>query len=267
MHNSPKTPEEFDFEILGFYSRRMADHSGIEWTEATWNPTVGCTKVSPGCDRCYAEKIARRFPKTFPNGFDLTLRDELIDLPRRWRRPRVVFVNSMSDLFHVDVPESFIRRVFAVMAECPQHTFQVLTKRAERLARVAPRLPWPSNVWMGVSIESDKFLWRADYLRDVPAAIRFVSAEPLLGSLAALDLVGIHWLIAGGESQPGARPAELKWFRELKSACRKNGTRFFLKQLGGHPSKRGGDEAILDGRTWHELPSVEQRTRLLDAAL
>ena len=161
----------------------MADHSGIEWTEATWNPTVGCTKVSPGCDRCYAEKITKRFPKTFPNAFDLTLRPDLIDLPKHWRRPRVVFVNSMSDLFHADVPEAFIQQVFGVMAECPQHTFQVLTKRAERLARVAQRLPWPANVWIGVSVESPEFLWRVDYLRKVPAAVRFVSAEPLLGSL------------------------------------------------------------------------------------
>jgi len=240
----------------------MADHSGIEWTEATWNPTVGCTKVSPGCDRCYAERIAKRFPKTFPNGFDLTLRPELLDLPRRWRRPRVVFVNSMSDLFHVDVPESFITQVFEVMAACPQHTFQVLTKRAERLARMAPRLPWPSNIWMGVSIESEPFRWRADYLRRVPAAVRFISAEPLLGSLAALNLNGIHWLIAGGESQAGARPAQLQWFRELRDACQMSGTQFFLKQLGGHPSKRGGEQAVLNGRLWHERPLVESERTL-----
>lgn len=240
----------------------MADHSGIEWTEATWNPTVGCTKVSPGCDRCYAEKITKRFPRTFPNGFDLTLRPDLVDLPRRWRRPRVVFVNSMSDLFHADVPEAFIRKVFDVMAECPQHTFQVLTKRAERLTRVAPRLPWPANVWIGVSVESAAFLWRVDYLRKVPAAVRFVSAEPLLGSLRGINLEGIHWLIGGGESQAGARPAKLTWFRELRAACKAAGTKFFLKQLGGHPSKRGGDEAVLDGRRWVELPGVSEQAAL-----
>ncbi len=232
----------------------MADHSGIEWTEATWNPTVGCTKVSAGCDRCYAEKITQRFPRTFPNGFDLTLRPDLIDLPRHWRRPRVVFVNSMSDLFHADVPEAFIQQVFSVMAECPQHTFQILTKRAERLARVAPRLTWSPNVWMGVSVESPAFLWRVDYLRTVPAAVRFVSAEPLLGSLKGINLDGIHWLIAGGESQAGARPAKLQWFRELRAASKAEGTKFFLKQLGGHPSKRGGEDATLDGRRWVELP-------------
>lgn len=232
----------------------MADHSGIEWTEATWNPVVGCTKVSPGCDRCYAERVALRFPKTFPNGFNLTQRPELLDVPLHWRKPRVVFVNSMSDLFHADVPETFIRQVFDVMAACPQHTFQVLTKRAERLARLSPRLPWPAHVWMGVSIESDTYAWRADYLRRTPAAVRFISAEPLLGSLSGLNLEGISWLIAGGESQPGARPAKTEWFRELRAACRKSRTRFFLKQLGGHPSKRGGDEATLDGRLWHEMP-------------
>jgi protein gp37 len=234
----------------------MADHSAIEWTEATWNPVVGCTKVSPGCDRCYAERVALRFPKTFPNGFDLTLKPQLLDVPRHWKRPRVVFVNSMSDLFHADVPEAFIRQVFDMMVSSPQHTFQVLTKRAERLARLAPRLPWPAHVWMGVSIESKPYLWRADSLRRVPAAVRFISAEPLLDSLQGINLEGIHWVIAGGESQPGARPAELDWFRELRDACGLVGANFFLKQLGGHPSKRGGAEAVLDGRVWHELPEV-----------
>jgi protein gp37 len=234
----------------------MADHSGIEWTESTWNPVTGCTKVSPGCDRCYAERVALRFPNNFPNGFTLTLKPDVLDLPMRWKRPRVVFVNSMSDLFHADVPDAFILQVFEVMAACPQHTFQVLTKRAERLARLAPKLPWPTNVWMGVSIETDKFLWRADYLRKVPASVRFISAEPLLGSLAMLDLRDIHWLIAGGESQTGARPAKLAWFRELRRACKATRTKFFLKQLGGHPSKRGGDEAVLDGRRWHDLPPI-----------
>lgn len=241
----------------------MADHSGIEWTEATWNPTVGCTKVSPGCDRCYAEKITKRFPKTFPNGFDLALRPDLLDLPKRWRRPRVVFVNSMSDLFHADVPEEFIQQVFAVMASCPHHTFQVLTKRAERLARLAPRLPWSKNIWIGVSVESPEFTWRVNYLRKVDgAAVRFVSAEPLLASLKGIDLTGIHWLIAGGESQAGARPAALSWFRELRAACRAAGTKYFLKQLGGHPSKRGGDYAVLDGRRWLQQPSKSKQAAL-----
>lgn len=228
-------------------------HSAIEWTETTWNPTVGCTKVSPGCDRCYAERITQRFPKTFPNGFTLMLRPDALDLPLHWKRPRSVFVNSMSDLFHADVPEDYIRQVFDVMLRCPQHTFQVLTKRAERLARMANRLVWPPNVWMGVSVESPAYSWRIDYLRKTPAAVRFVSAEPLLAGLPALDLAGIHWLIAGGESQAGARHAELDWFRDLRDQCRRAAVAFFLKQLGGHPSKRGGDKAVLDGCRWLEM--------------
>ena len=231
-----------------------ANHSGIEWTEATWNPSVGCTKVSPGCERCYAERITKRFPKTFPDGFRLTLREDALDLPRHWRRPRMIFVNSMSDLFHADVSDAFIRSVFDTMVECKHHTFQILTKRAERLARLSRSLPWPDNLWMGVSVETPEYFWRVDYLRRVPAVVRFVSAEPLLASVASIDLNGIHWLIAGGESQVGARPAEVDWFRELRDQCQQTGTAFFLKQLGGHPSKRGGDSATLDGRRWVELP-------------
>jgi protein gp37 len=171
----------------------------------------------------------------------------------------------MSDLFHTDVPEAYLRDVFEVMNGCPQHTFQVLTKRAERLARLAPRLKWPSNVWIGVSVESADYLWRVDYLRQVPASVRFVSAEPLLGSLAGVQLTGIDWLIAGGESQPGARPAEAQWFRELRSACRLSRIPFFLKQLGGHPSKRGGADALLDGRRWMQLPKVRGLHRAMVA--
>ena len=233
-----------------------SDHSAIEWTEATWNPTSGCTKVSPGCDRCYAERITRRFPKTFPNGFALTLRPDALDVPLRWKRPRVIFVNSMSDLFHVDVPEEYLQLVFDVMKRTPQHTYQILTKRAERLARVAQRLPWPDNVWMGVSVESLEYAWRIDYLRRVPAAVRFVSAEPLISALPNLNLSGIGWLIAGGESQPGCRPAELNWLRDLRDQCARAGAAFFLKQLGGHPTKRGGALAVLDGRRWTETPRV-----------
>jgi protein gp37 len=242
----------------------MADHSAIEWTEATWNPTTGCTKVSPGCDRCYAEQITRRFPKSYPNGFALTLRPSAIDLPLKWRRPRMIFVNSMSDLFHVDVPDSYIATVFDVMARCPQHTFQVLTKRAIRLERLSRRLPWPHNVWMGVSVESPDYVWRIDSLRQVSAAVRFVSAEPLLARLPSLNLDGIHWLIAGGESQAGARLAHDDWFRDLRDQCRSANVAFFLKQLGGHPSKRGGADAVLDGQRWVQLPHrVEQAGLLL----
>lgn len=232
-----------------------SDHSGIEWTEATWNPTSGCTKVSPGCDRCYAERITARFPKTFPNGFALTLRPDALDVPIRWRRSRTIFVNSMSDLFHTDVPEEYLQMVFEVMRKTPQHTYQILTKRAERLARVARRLHWPENVQMGVSVESPAYTWRIDFLRRVPAAIRFVSAEPLLAALPNLNLEGIDWLIAGGESQAGCRLAELDWFRDLRDQCQKSGVAFFLKQLGGHPSKRGGEDAVLDGARWTQTPT------------
>jgi protein gp37 len=174
-----------------------------------------------------------------------------------------VFVNSMSDLFHADVPEDYIRRVFNVMESCPRHTFQILTKRAERLARLAPRLRWPANVWMGVSVESSAYRWRIDYLRRTPAAVRFVSAEPLLGPLENLNLAGIHWLIAGGESQSGARAAALDWFRDLRDQCRAKSVDFFLKQLGGHPSKRGGPDALLDGVLWHQKPkSMSEQSAL-----
>lgn len=168
----------------------------------------------------------------------------------------------MSDLFHADVPDAFIAGVFDIMARCPQHQFQVLTKRAERLVRLAPSLPWPQNVWVGVSVETVAYTWRVDYLRRVPAAVRFVSAEPLLGSLAIMNLDGIDWVIAGGESQAGARPADLVWFRELRDACRRRKIAFFLKQLGGHPHKRGGDEALLDGRVWRQWP-LHQKSRAL----
>jgi protein gp37 len=233
-----------------------SDHSAIEWTEATWNPTSGCTKVSPGCDRCYAERITRRFPKSFPNGFALTLRPDALDIPLRWKQPRLIFVNSMSDLFHTGVSDEYLELVFDVMRKTPHHTYQILTKRAERLSRVAARLHWPGNVWMGVSVESPDFQWRMDYLRRIPAAIRFVSAEPLLAPLPDLNLTGINWLIAGGESQPGCRAANADWFRDLRDQCQRSGVNFFLKQLGGHPSKRGGDAAVIDGKRWVDLPTA-----------
>lgn len=234
----------------------MGSSTGIEWTDSTWNPAVGCTKVSPGCDRCYAERLAHRFPATYPKGFGLDLRDAALTLPLRWRQPRLVFVNSMSDLFHADIPEAYVARVFAIMAQTPQHRYQILTKRAERLARLAPRLPWPDHVWMGVSVETDAYLWRVDFLRRVPAGVRFLSAEPLLGPLTGLSLEGLHWVIAGGESQAGARPADLAWFRDLRDRCQGARVPFFLKQLGGHPQKRGGADAVLDGRMWQEWPAA-----------
>jgi protein gp37 len=235
----------------------MADRSAIEWTEATWNPVTGCDKVSPGCAHCYAETFAERWRGVpghpYEQGFDLRLWPERLEQPLRWKRPRLVFVNSMSDLFHERIPEDYIAAVFAVMGAAEQHTFQVLTKRHERLAELAPMLDWHPNVWMGVSIENRRFVHRADYLRTVPAAVRFISAEPLLGPLEGLDLDGIDWLIAGGESGPRHRPVKADWLFELRDLCAEYGTDFFFKQWGGHRPKSGGRE--LDGRTWDAMPA------------
>lgn len=245
----------------------MADHSKIEWTEATWNPTTGCDRISAGCDNCYALALAKRLKamgshkyqvdgdrRTSGPGFGVTAHAGALSLPRTWREPRVVFVNSMSDLFHARVPTSFIHEVFDVMVETPRHTYQLLTKRPKRLAALASQLPWPSNVWMGVTVENAQTAWRLDELRKVPAAVRFVSAEPLLGPLPDLDLDGIDWLIAGGESGPHFRPVEPEWLRELRDRCRAAGTEFFFKQWGGLRAKSGG--RVLDGRTWDALPTA-----------
>jgi protein gp37 len=234
----------------------MPDRSRIEWTQATWNPVTGCSKVSPGCAHCYAEAFAERFRHVpghaYEQGFDLKLWPNRLDMPRRWRQPRLIFVNSMSDLFHEEIPADYISKVFEVMQECYWHQFQVLTKRHARLAALAPSLPWPPNVWMGVSIENRRWVQRADHLRTVPAAVRFISAEPLLGRLAGLDLTGIDWLIAGGESGPRHRPMNIEWARELRDRCLTEGVAFFFKQWGGRWPKEGG--RILDRRKWSQLP-------------
>lgn len=234
----------------------MADRSAIEWTEATWNPVTGCSKVSPGCAHCYAETFAERWrgvpDHPYEQGFDLRLWPARLDVPLRWKRPRVVFVNSMSDLFHEDIPDDYVRRVFEVMARADWHVFQVLTKREDRLAELAPDLPWPSNVWMGVTVENRRFVKRADRLREVPAAVRFISAEPLLGPLDGLDLAEIDWLIAGGESGPRHRRVDPDWIRDLRDRCGDEGVAFFFKQWGGPRPKSRGRE--LDGRTWNEMP-------------
>lgn len=242
----------------------VADRSAIEWTEATWNPTTGCDRISAGCDNCYALTLSKRLkamgnpkyqadgnPRTSGPGFGVTVHRNALDVPRRWRTPRVVFVNSMSDLFHARVPMSFVVDVFTVMAETPQHTYQVLTKRPTRLARMAGRLPWPPNVWMGVSVESQETVGRCDVLREVPAAVRFVSAEPLLAPLE-LDLTGIDWLIAGGESGPRYRPVAPEWISALRDQCQQAGTAFFFKQWGGVRPKAGG--RTLDGQLWSQMP-------------
>jgi protein gp37 len=248
----------------------MADKSSIEWTEATWNPTTGCDKVTAGCDNCYALTLAKRLkamgnpkyqldgdPRTSGPGFAIQMHESALNIPRGWSSPRTIFVNSMSDLFHARVTDDFIERVFAVMAETPRHTYQLLTKRPIRLARMADRLPWPSNVWMGVSVEDDSQLWRVDRLRSVPAAVRFLSAEPLLGSLKRIDLDGIDWLIAGGESGPNHRPMNPAWVEELRAACAEQATAFFFKQWGGRTPKAGG--RMLAGVTYDEMPTAQVR--------
>jgi len=243
----------------------MADHSTIEWTEATWNPTTGCDRISAGCDNCYALTLAKRLkamgnpkyqvdgdPRTSGPGFGVSLHPSALGIPLRWRQPRVIFVNSMSDLFHARVPTDFIHQVFQVIAETPRHTYQLLTKRPQRLARLADELQWPTNLWMGVTVEDAKASWRVDQLRLVPAAVRFVSAEPLLTPLPNLNLAGIDWLIAGGESGRGFRPVRADWITDLRDQCSAADTAFFFKQWGGARPKAGGRE--LNGRTWDQMP-------------
>jgi len=237
----------------------MSERSRIEWTSASWNPVTGCDQVSPGCAHCYAKTFSERFRGVpghpFGQGFDLKLWPERLELPLTWRRPKLVFVNSMSDLFHEGIPFEHIAAVFDVMERADRHVFQILTKRHERLAQLAPQLPWPENVWVGVSIENRRFVHHADYLREVDAAVRFISAEPLLGPLEGLDLTGINWLIASGESGPGHRRADAVWVRELRDRCISEHVAFFFKQWGGRSPKTGGRE--LDGRTWDEMPTVQ----------
>ena len=234
----------------------MADHSHIEWTEATWNPVTGCTKISAGCKNCYAERLALRLQamgnRRYKRGFRVTLHEDVVDLPRKWKTPRRIFVNSMSDLFHPDVPLWFIRRVFKTMVECPQHSFQILTKRSDRLEKLSAKLPWPQNVWMGVSVEDSRVFHRIDDLRKVPAAVRFLSCEPLIGSLADINLHGIHWVIVGGESGPRSRLMNIQWVREIFRACRKQKVPFFFKQWGGVRKDLTG--RLLGGRTYDEMP-------------
>lgn len=236
----------------------MADNSAIEWTDATWNPVTGCTEVSPGCDHCYARTFAERFRGVaghpYEQGFDLRLWPSRLELPLKWKAPRRIFVNSMSDLFHTDVPDDYIFKVFDVMRRADHHIFQLLTKRSARLAKLAPRLSWPSHIWVGVSVETMQYRWRVDQLRQVPASIRFISAEPLLGSLKDLDISNIHWLITGGESGVGHRPCNPQWVRELRDKCQETGAAFFFKQWGGRTPKQGG--RLLDGQTWNEYPEV-----------
>ena len=243
----------------------MALNSAIEWTESTWNPVTGCTKVSLGCRYCYAERLAKRLRAmgnaNYSGGFRVTLHEHMLEVPLKWRTPRMVFVNSMSDLFHEKVPVSFLKRVFDVMHRASHHVFQVLTKRSERLTRLAPELDWPENVWMGVTVEHADYLDRVEHLRATPARIKFLSLEPLLGPMPHVDLAGIDWVIVGGESGPGARPMRAEWATEIRDRCASAGVPFFFKQWGGRNKKKAG--RVLDGRTWDEMPEAVQAGTLL----
>jgi len=235
--------------------------SAIEWTESTWNPITGCTKISPGCKHCYAERMAARLKAmgqpNYVNGFRLTLHEHVLEAPLHWKRPQTIFVNSMSDLFHREVPFAFISSIFDVMANAPHHRFQVLTKRSKRLLELSSKLPWPSNVWMGVSVESSDYVFRIDHLRETGACVKFISFEPLLGPISDLDFEGIDWAIVGGESGPKARHMEPEWVREIRKHCLSAKVPFFFKQWGGVNKKRAG--RVLDGRTWDQMPTVGVR--------
>ncbi len=241
----------------------MADRSSIEWTEATWNPVTGCTKVSPGCAHCYAETFAERFRGVpghpYEHGFDLELRPERLKQPLKWTQPRMIFVNSMSDLFHEEIGEHYIQAVFKIMRQASWHTFQILTKRSQRMVEIAPRLRWPNNIWMGVSVENQRWTCRIDDLRKVRAKVRFLSCEPLLGPLR-LDLQGIDWVIVGGESGAHARPMKPAWVREIRQQCAEASVAFFFKQWGAHNEVgqrvgKGKAGRLLDGRVWNGLPA------------
>jgi len=230
--------------------------SKIEWTESTWNPVTGCSKISEGCANCYAERMAYRLKamgqKNYSNGFEVTLHPNALSIPLKWKKPRMIFVNSMSDLFHTKVSISFIKKIFNIMSEAHWHQFQILTKRAERLVDLAPHLNWPQNVWMGVTIESPSYLCRLEYLRNVPASVRFLSMEPLLNAIPKFDLSGIDWVIVGGESGPGARPIRKEWVIDIHENCKKQKVPFFFKQWGGTNKKKAG--RLLDGKIISEMP-------------
>jgi protein gp37 len=236
----------------------MASNSAIEWTGSTWNPVTGCTKISPGCKHCYAERMAKRLQAmgqpNYVKGFELALHEHVLELPLQWKKPQTIFVNSMSDLFLDGVPVEFIHRVFDVMRSAHWHTFQVLTKRAERLCALSPELPWAANIWMGVSVESNEYVARVDHLRETGAWVKFLSLEPLLGALPDLQLDGIDWVIVGGESGPGARPVKPEWVMDIRDRCLREKVPFFFKQWGGFRKKKAG--RLLEGRTWEEMPAI-----------
>jgi|ERR1039458_1678961 protein gp37 len=237
----------------------MATNSSIEWTESTWNPLTGCNKISPGCKHCYAERMALRLQAMgqshYTDGFKLTLHEDSLELPLRWKKSQTIFVNSMSDLFHTDVPVAFIHKMFDVMRRANWHRFQILTKRSDRLLELSRQIDWPSNVWMGVSVENSDYKFRIDQLRRTGAAIKFLSLEPLLGPLPKLNLRQMDWVIVGGESGPGARPMDTAWVIDIRNQCLKGGVPFFFKQWGGVQKKKAG--RTLEGRTWDEMPATQ----------
>ena len=239
----------------------MAQKSSIEWTESTWNPTTGCSKVSPGCKHCYAERLSLRLQEMgqakYANGFQLTLHEDVLKAPLRWKKSQMIFVNSMSDLFHEQIPLSFLLSTFDIMSQAHWHVFQILTKRSEYLLQVDPEIQWPSNVWMGVSVENENYTFRIDHLRSTNADIKFLSLEPLLGPLPNLDLEKIDWVIVGGESGPGARPVMEDWILNIRDQCLDQNVPFFFKQWGGVNKKKNGRH--LEGQTWNELPVQKSR--------
>jgi len=232
--------------------------SKIEWTQKTWNPLTGCTKISPGCQNCYAERMAKRLQAmgqpNYRNGFELTLHENALEIPFSWKKSSMIFVNSMSDLFHRDVPLSYIQKVFSVMKQAHWHTYQVLTKRSSRLAELSSQLEWPENVWMGVSIENEDYTYRVANLAATDACVKFLSLEPLLGPISRLPLSKVDWVIVGGESGPGARAMKPEWVSEIKRQCKADNVPFFFKQWGGTNKKKAG--RTLEGRTWSEMPQT-----------
>ena len=248
----------------------MATNSAIEWTESTWNPVTGCSKISPGCLNCYAERMALRLQamgqRNYARGFRVTIHPHALRLPLKWKKPRMVFVNSMSDLFHERVPVGFVEQVFRVMHQADWHQYQILTKRSERLMELDAVLGWAPYIWMGVTVESREYTFRIEHLRQTGAAIKFLSLEPLLGPIPDLDLEGIDWVVVGGESGPGARPMRREWARDVRDQCRRAGVPFFFKQWGGTDRKKAG--RVLDGRTWDQMPQVRTgRTGLFVASI
>lgn len=240
----------------------MASNSSIEWTESTWNPVTGCTKISPGCKYCYAERMANRLQAmgqpNYVNGFELALHEQVLKLPLQWKKPQTIFVNSMSDLFHKEIPVEFVLRVFEVMTRADWHQYQILTKRSDRLLELDPILQWAPHIWVGVSVENQDYTFRIDHLRETGAKIKFLSLEPLLGPLHGLNLKGIDWVIVGGESGPGARPMSLSWVVDIRNQCQAAKVPFFFKQWGGTNKRKTGRE--LEGRTWDEMPVIYPRS-------